>query len=86
MISEAQELYVEGLRVSHSWWICAVSHGHGGLGGVGMEVVDGLHAGQRLEGWSHVGRCQNTSRAPVRCPCSRLHSTVLHGRSADTSR
>ena len=27
------ELYVDGVRVSHSWCMCVVSHGYGGLGG-----------------------------------------------------
>ena len=26
-----------------------------------MEVVDGMHAGQSLGGWSHVRRCRSTS-------------------------
>ena len=33
MISEAPELRVEGGRVSHSWCLCIVNHGYGGLGG-----------------------------------------------------
>ena len=33
MISEAHDLCVEGRRVSHSWCMCVVSHGYGGLGG-----------------------------------------------------
>ena len=58
MISEALELHVEGGRVSHSWCICAVSHGYGGLGGGRDGVVDGMHVGQSHRGvWSHVGRC-----------------------------
>ena len=32
IISEALELYVEVGRVSHSWCICVVGHGYGGLG------------------------------------------------------
>ena len=44
MTSEALELRFEGGRVSHSWCMSVVSHGYGGLGGVGMEVV----------GWSHA--------------------------------
>ena len=27
-----------------------------------MEVVDGMQAGKRQGGWSHVGRCRSTSR------------------------
>ena len=33
MISEVLELRVEGGQVSHSWCMCVVSHGYGGLGG-----------------------------------------------------
>ena len=33
MISEALNLCVEGGRVSHSWCMCVVNHGYGGLGG-----------------------------------------------------
>ena len=33
MISEALELHVEGEQASHSWCMCVVSHGFGGLGG-----------------------------------------------------
>ena len=32
MISDALELRMEGGRVSHSWYLCVVSHGNGGLG------------------------------------------------------
>ena len=35
---------MEGARVSHSWCVNVVTHGYGGLGGAGMEVVDGKHA------------------------------------------
>ena len=37
MISEAQELRVEGRWVSHSWCMCVISHGYGGL----FKVSDG---------------------------------------------
>ena len=33
MMSEALELRVEGGRVNHSWCMCVVSHGYGGLSG-----------------------------------------------------
>ena len=33
MISESLELCVEGRQVSHSWCMCVISHGYGGLGG-----------------------------------------------------
>ena len=48
MISEELELCVKGGQVSHSLCMCVVSRGYGGLGwvGAGMEVVDGMHAGQ----------------------------------------
>ena len=62
MISEALELRVEGVRVSHSWCMCVVSHGYGRLVGAGMEVVDGMHAGRSQGCWSHVVRCRSTSR------------------------
>ena len=48
MIDEALELYVLGGRVSHSWCMCVVGHDRGGLGGTGMEVVDGMHVVQSL--------------------------------------
>ena len=59
MISEALEFCVEGGRVSHSWCMCVVSHGYCRAG---MEVVDGMHAGQSQGDWSHVGRCWIASR------------------------
>ena len=37
---------MEGGQVSHSWCVCVVSHGYGGLDGAGMEVVVGTYAGQ----------------------------------------
>ena len=40
-------------RVNHNWCMSVVSHGYGGVSG--MEVVDGMHAGQRQKGWSYVG-------------------------------
>ena len=43
IISETLELRKEGGRVNHSWYICVVSHGNGGLVGAGMEVLDGMH-------------------------------------------
>ena len=46
MISEALELYVEGGRVSQNWCMCVACRGYGGFCGVGIEVVDGMHAGQ----------------------------------------
>ena len=61
MISEALLLRVEGGRVSHSWGMCVVSHGYGGLGGAGVEAVDGMHVGQSQGGWSHVEKCQSIS-------------------------
>ena len=33
-----------------------------GWAGTGMEVVDGMHAGQSQGGWSHVCRCRSISR------------------------
>ena len=61
MISKALELYVEGGRASHIWCMCVGGHGYGGLG-VGMEVVDDMHAGLIRGGWLYVGRCRSTSR------------------------
>ena len=43
MISEALELRVEGGLISHSWCMCVVGHGCGGLGG-GREVGGGWYA------------------------------------------
>ena len=61
IISDALELRVNGGRVSHSWCMCVVSHGYGGLDGEEIEVVDGIHA-EQIQGWSHDGRCRSTSR------------------------
>ena len=44
MISDALELCVEGIQVSHSWWMCVISHGYGGFGG--DRDGDGMHAGE----------------------------------------
>ena len=56
MISEALELSVKGGRYSHIWCVCVVGHGNGGMGVVvGMEVVDGMHAGHSQKGWSFFG-------------------------------
>ena len=41
---------MEGGRVSHCWRMGVVCHGYGVLVGVGMEVVDGMHAGRGQEG------------------------------------
>ena len=62
IITEALELRQEGGRVSHSWCMRVVSHGYGGLGGAGIEVVDGMHAGKSHRDWSHEGRCRSISR------------------------
>ena len=44
MISDALELYVERVRVSHSWCMCVVGgYGYGGLGG-GRGGRRGWHA------------------------------------------
>ena len=63
--------------------------------GTGMEVVVDRHAGQRQEGWSHVGRCRSTFRVrgedtvDIRshrlivahvCVGSRGNLSVFHGR------
>ena len=40
-------------------WV--VGHGYGELGGVGMEMVDGMRAGQRQGGCSNVRRCRSNS-------------------------
>ena len=63
MISEALELRVEFRRVNHSWCKCVVSHCYGDLGGTGMEVVDGMHAG-KIHG---VGGISGDSRALLEC-------------------
>ena len=65
MIAEVLELCVEGKPVSHSWCMCVVSHGYGGLGGSWMEVVVGRHAGQNQEG---LVVCQEM---PEHFPCVR---------------
>ena len=60
-ISEAPEQRVEGGQVSHSWCMCVVIAMVGWVE-TGMEVVDGMYAGQNKGGGSHVGRCRSTSR------------------------
>ena len=54
MISEALELYVEGGRLSHSWCVCVVGHGYGGLV-AGREGGGGCYACETKlgGGWSH---------------------------------
>ena len=64
--------------------MCVVSHGNGGLGMAGIEVEDGMHAGEskgfdRMSGDAGIGRFSwddlNTGRhemARVRWPCSRM--------------
>ena len=42
--------------------MCVVVMAMVGWVGSGMEVVDGMHAGQSQVGWSHVKRCWSTSR------------------------
>ena len=55
MITEALELSVKGGRDCHSC-VCVVGHPNGGMVvGVGMEVVDGMHAGHSQKGWSFLG-------------------------------
>ena len=44
------------------WCKCVVSHGYGGLWGVGMEVVDGMHAGWSQALFWHVGNCRSISQ------------------------
>ena len=42
--------------------------------GAGMEVVDGMHAGQSRWGGSLVGRCRSTSRARGGTPMKSDHT------------
>ena len=58
MISEALELRVEGVIVSHSWCMCVVSHGCGG-------GRDGMHVGQGQRG---LVACREM---PEHCLCAR---------------
>ena len=41
---------MEGGRVSHSWWMCVICHGHGGLG-VYMDGIGGWYAYGIEPGW-----------------------------------
>ena len=55
---------MKGGRVSHSWCMSVVSHGYGGLGGVRIEVVDGMHAGEDVACWEmpehfQTARCRH---------------------------
>ena len=62
MISEALVLFVIGGRVSHSWCLCVVGHGYGGLDG-GRDGGGGWYVcGTKSGSWSHVGRSRSTSR------------------------
>ena len=74
MISEALELHVEGGRVSHSWCMCVVRHGCGGLGG-GRDVGGDLCAcGTKPGSCSHVWRCLSIFRVRVEfTDYTRLH-------------
>ena len=49
--------------IGHSWRMCVVSHGYGGLVGAGMEVVDGKNAGQSRG----VGRMTGDAGALSEC-------------------
>ena len=53
LISQALELRVEGRRVSHSWCMCVVSHGNGGMGG-GRD--GGWYARGTKPGVGHMSR------------------------------
>ena len=65
MISEALWLHVNGGGDSHSWCMCVISHGYGGLCvGARMEVVDCMHGGQSQCGWWYLGCCRSTSQVP----------------------
>ena len=57
------ELCVEGRQVSHSWYMCVVGHGYGGLGG-GRDG-DGMHTGYSQGFFWHVGGCWSTSYSEV---------------------
>ena len=48
-----------------------------GGSGVGMEEVDGTHAGQSQWGWSHVERCRSISRVRDEALTTPDHTAVL---------
>ena len=50
--------------------MCVVSHSHGGFGGEGMKVVDGMHAGKSK--W----RCQSIFRVQVGTQMKPEHTTA----------
>ena len=50
--------------MKHSWCTGVVSHSYDGLGGVGMVVVVGMHAGQGRTGWLHF------HEMPEHYPCA----------------
>ena len=86
MISEELELRMKRGRVSHSWCMCVVGHGYGGLGGGRDGVVDGMHAGQGQGGWLHVGRCRSISRVQSDTPMTPDHTVVqVHGHIIDNT-
>ena len=47
-----------------------------GLVGTGMEVVDGMYAGQSLWSWSHVDNCLSISRVRGDTLMTPDHTTV----------
>ena len=88
MISAALELCMKDGQVSHRWYMCAASHGYGGLDGAGMVVVNGMHAGHSQGVWSRVGRCRSISRVrgdtlmtpdhtDVQMRCGRVKSEII---------
>ena len=55
MISYVLWLYVEGRRVSHSWCMCVVGHGYGGMG-VGRDGGGGWFACGTKQGGGRMSR------------------------------
>ena len=70
-------------RLSHSWCMSVVSHGHGEFGGAGMEVVHGMHAG-RNQG---AGRLSRYAGAHPECEVlPSCHSIISPSRCAGLGR
>ena len=60
---------MDGGRIRHRWCMCAVSHGYGRLGRVGMGVVYSMHAGQS----QGVGLMSRDAGALIECEEIKKH-------------
>ena len=68
---------MEGGRVSHSWWMCVVSHCYGGFG-VGRDDGDGWYACGTKPGGSNILRYVVFKR---QCMSSIFHATLSYAKT-----